>query len=111
MLSPRQFGPLYHGTTAEAADAIEREGFKPGTDESRGAVWLARTPEAAQRFAEARASRAGTSPAVLEVGDVRGVPSDYVSTRKAREAGHDLSDYGDEVAVHNASILRSIKRR
>lgn len=109
-LNPEQFGPLWHGTTIEAADAIEREGFKPGTDESRGAVWLARSPEQAQRFAAAHAARKGTTPAVLEVGDVRGVPSAYTSTRTAREAGDDLSVYHGEVAVHRPEILKKVRR-
>ena len=109
-LNPRQFGPLYHGTTEDVADEIEREGFKPGTDESRGAIWLARDPSLAERYASARAEREGKRPAVLEVSDVRGVPSAYTSTRMARESGDDLSDYGVEVAVHNPAILKGVRR-
>ena len=43
-LSPQQF---FHGTTEEAAQAIEREGLRPGR---RGLWYAANSPEFAREF-------------------------------------------------------------
>lgn len=55
----RQFGPLYHGTSAEAAEAIMREGYNPPEGHDRiqplshgHGVYTTRDEEGARLYAE-----------------------------------------------------------
>lgn len=52
-LSPQQFMTLYHGTTADNAASIQREGFRPATGHIFPAKWptLTESRQAADAYA------------------------------------------------------------
>jgi hypothetical protein len=98
-------GPLYHGTTPEAAEAIERDGFRSdkAAERQHGAVFLTPHRELAEQF----------GPSVLHVDEIRGVSAHevgYLHHDKARAAGADYMDHGPEIAVLNPSAIRGIRR-
>lgn len=103
-------GPLYHGTTVEAAEEILREGWHVG---GKGEIWLTPSRELAGRYAEGAVKRVeiagGTAvPAILSVEGVRGVSAmevGYLDLNMARDAGADYSPQGEHIIVLNPSAI------
>jgi hypothetical protein len=103
-------GPLYHGTTAEAAGHIESEGFRP----ERGHTYLTPHLDLAHRYANSAVKRAGGEPAVLAVDGLHGVSGHavgYLDPDLSRKAGAHYQDKGPEVLVLDHSAIVGTPRR
>ena len=101
-------GPLYHGTTAERAQAILDGGFRGNL------IHLTPDPELARSYAEGRVQAdGGGTPAVLRIGTVRGVSAAetaYGSPDLNRQAGAHYMDKGPEVLVLDPAAMHGITR-
>ena len=115
-------GPLYHGTTAERAQAILEHGFTGGAGfesgtgnrQEEGVVFLTRHPDLAMDYAHGRVQKDGGGvPAVLRIERIRGVSAaetGYMNPELNRRAGADYMDKHAEMVVLNPGIIHGITR-
>jgi hypothetical protein len=103
-----EIGPLYHGTTAERAQAILAGGFQGNL------VHLTPNADLARSYGEGRAQADGGGiPAVLRIEKVRGVSAAetaYGSPDLNRQAGAHYMDKGPEVLVLDPGAMHGITR-